>query len=152
MAICTKCGAQIDDNAAFCPVCGNQENAQQAQYQQPQYQQPQYQQPQYQQPQYQQPQYQYQQPYPYDPNLSTAKTLGIIALVAFFINIPIVPIICGGIGLSKANASLQMNPYFPEMKTAKTLNLVGLILGIVQVIGWIFIFTLFFVGAFASMY
>ena len=151
MAICTKCGAQIDDNAAFCPVCGNQENAQQAQYQQPQYQQPQYQQPQYQQPQYQ---YQYQQPYPYqqtDPNLSTAKTLGIIALVTFFLSIPIVPIICGGIGLSKANASLQMNPYFQEMKTAKTLNLVGLILGIVQVIGFIVIYVIF-AGALVSMY
>lgn len=27
MAFCTKCGAQIDDNASFCPSCGaNQQN------------------------------------------------------------------------------------------------------------------------------
>ncbi|MCR4593787.1 MAG: zinc ribbon domain-containing protein [Clostridiales bacterium] len=84
MAICTKCGAQIDDNAAFCPVCGNQENAQQAQYQQPQYQQPQYQQPQYQQPQYQQPQYQYQQPYPYGQNPEDTGNAGWGVLGFFF--------------------------------------------------------------------
>ena len=61
--ICSKCGAQLPDNAQFCDKCGASTivaNApQQPQYQAPQ--QPQYQQPQYQapmQPQYQQPQYQ----------------------------------------------------------------------------------------------
>ena len=55
MAFCTKCGAQIDDNIAYCTVCGNPTGASQPQYQQPTYQQPTYQQPTYQQPQYQQP-------------------------------------------------------------------------------------------------
>lgn len=63
---CTKCGQQIVDGSAFCPLCGAPQAAPAPQpaYQQPV--QPQYQQPQYQQPVqtvYQQPvQPQYQQP------------------------------------------------------------------------------------------
>ena len=74
MAICTKCGSQIEDTAAFCPVCGNAMNAQQNQYQQPTYQQPTYQAPQYQQPNYQQPYY--QQPYPYGQNPEDTGSIG----------------------------------------------------------------------------
>lgn len=78
---CSKCGSQIADGSAFCPVCGQaaaagappvqQAQPQYQQVQQPQFQQPQYQQPQqqfqqpqqqFQQPQYQQPQQQFQQP------------------------------------------------------------------------------------------
>ena len=70
MKYCSQCGAQMADEAAFCPQCGAAAGASQQQSQ-PQYQQPQ--QTQYQQPQqtqYQQPQQtQYQQPqqtqYPY---------------------------------------------------------------------------------------
>lgn len=68
MKYCTKCGAPLADDAAFCPQCEaaghtapqNGFNTQ-AYQQQPQYQQ----QPPYQQPPYQQqPQYQQQPPYP----------------------------------------------------------------------------------------
>ena len=49
MKSCPNCGAQIPDNANFCPSCGTHFGAApQSPYQQP-YQQPQYQQP-YQQP------------------------------------------------------------------------------------------------------
>ena len=66
MALCSKCGTQVQDGVQFCPSCGQAVNAAQPQPQQPQYPpQQQYQQPpqqQYQQPQ-QQPQYPPQQQY-----------------------------------------------------------------------------------------
>ena len=105
MAFCPNCGANAENGAKFCAICGQpipvtaaQESAPQyqvPQYQQPQYQAPQYQQPQYQAPQYQQPQYQatqYQQPQyqvpqgnPYQPapqaNPSGAKKTARTALI-----------------------------------------------------------------------
>ena len=107
MAFCSNCGAQAENGAKFCAICGQpipvaaaQEPAPQyqpPQYQQPPYQAPQYQQPQYQAPPYQQPAYQapqYQQPssqsqpYQYNPyqpapqaNASGAKKTAVTALI-----------------------------------------------------------------------
>ena len=122
---CKNCGNSVQDGTVTCPYCGSALEQSQPQYQQPTYQQPQYQQPAYQQPGYQQP---YQQPYqPVNPEVSTAKTLGIVAIVAAFF-IPLVSFICGGIGLSKANQALAFNPGDFEAANAKKLNKIGLIL------------------------
>ena len=103
MAFCSKCGAQVQDGAGFCPACGQAMAAappQQPQqpYQEPQqqYQQPQqqYQQPQqqYQQPQqqYQQPQQQYQPQYqqPYD-DVQNNKVMAILSYFGILFLIPL---------------------------------------------------------------
>ncbi len=83
---CSGCGAQMADNARFCPKCGTTAAQQpvQPQYQQPQFQQqPQYQQQQYQQPVYQQ-QPQYQQPMYAQPPKKKGKG-GIVFLVILLI-------------------------------------------------------------------
>jgi hypothetical protein len=73
MAICEKCGSQVQDSVKFCLFCGaamqasgqQQAAAQPQEYQPQQFQQPQeYQPQQFQQPQFQQPPQPYQQPQP----------------------------------------------------------------------------------------
>ena len=55
MGFCSNCGAQMDDHALFCPICG-QAAMQQTGFQQPGFQQPDaFQQPNFQQPGFQQP-------------------------------------------------------------------------------------------------
>ena len=152
MAVCPKCGANLPDGVNFCNVCGasmtppqpqyQQQQQQYGEQQQPVYQQPQQQygeqQPQYQQPQYQQvPPQQYQQfVNPAQKDTSTAKTLGIIAIIFAFIS-PLVSWICGGIGISKANGAINVASQMGDMMTlqdaeqAKKLNKIGVIISIV---------------------
>lgn len=134
---CKNCGSTIPDGSAVCPYCSAvQEPAapqQPAGYEQPQYQQapqqPQYQQPTgYEQPQYQQPQYQqpYQQPM-YDAQaVSSAKNMGIIAIIGG-IFIPLLGWILGGIGSSKAKNVLAVAPGLPEAEQAAKLCKIGII-------------------------
>ena len=142
---CKNCGSTIPDGSAVCPFCSSpQEPAAPQQPAQPEYQQPQYQQPA--QPDYQQNAYQqpaYQQPVAPAPQgkseASTAKTLGIVAIITAFICTPLVAFICGGIGMSKANAVLAVNPADPEAQSAKKLNMIGIIIAaVVAVIGIIY--------------
>ncbi len=68
--------------------------------------------------------------------ISTAKTLGIVAIVMAFIW-PLVSWICGGIGISKANSVITMarsmaDPYLlSTAEEAKKLNKVGIIISLV---------------------
>lgn len=67
-------------------------------------------------------------------NLSSAKTLGILAIVLGLLFSPIVGIICGAIGLSKVNdiVNLTSNPMIEqEKKKVKKLNKLGIIIPIV---------------------
>lgn len=98
---CTKCGTQINDNAAICPNCGCPTGAQQTAQYQPQPVQ-QYQQPaqQYQQAQYQVPSP--QQPMTVEQASQKVEKNGLaIAAVICAIVCPIVGIICGIIGAVK---------------------------------------------------
>lgn len=98
---CTKCGTQINDNAAICPNCGCPTGAQPTAQYQPQPVQ-QYQQPaqQYQQAQYQEPSP--QQPMTVEQASQKVEKNGLaIAAVIFAIIVPIVGIICGIIGAVK---------------------------------------------------
>lgn len=128
---CKNCGSTIPDGSAVCPYCSAvQEPAapqQPAGYEQPQYQQAP-QQPQYQQPQYQQP---YQQPM-YDAQaVSSAKTMGIIAIIGG-IFIPLLGWILGGIGSSKAKNVLAVAPGLPEAEQAAKLCKIGIIVASVS--------------------
>lgn len=119
MTFCKHCGSQIEDNAAFCGVCGQAQNA--AEPQAPVYQAPvQPQQPVYQapvqpaQPVYVAPQVPvnpYAQPVIPGKGLGvTSMVLGIVALVLFciwYLAIPcaIIGAALGGVAQSKAKAA-----------------------------------------------
>lgn len=134
---CNKCGAQLNDGAAFCPNCGQQISQQSNP--QPAPQQPAPQQPAYQQPAYQQPAYQQPAPQPiYRPILNSTPILvfGILALAfasTFFASF--MGIIFGPIAMSKCSAFLaQGGVYAGKAKVGKILGRVGLILGIVMTV------------------
>lgn len=84
--------------------------------------------------------------------LSTSNTLGILAIVLGFILTPLVGIICGVIGLSKANSVPDMfnNPsLMAEKKKAKKLNTLGIVLPLVCYVALfilIFVFVIIFMG------
>ena len=136
---CPNCGNTVADGYDVCPFCSSplsaskQAEPQQNSYAQPQYppQQNSYAQPQYQQqPPYAQPQYPPQQPYQStSADSSTAKTLGIVAIVAAFF-VPLVSIICGAIGISKANAVLAYNPADADALSGKKLGKIGIIISV----------------------
>lgn len=146
---CNKCGASISDEYKVCPHCGNvvAGNQYNATYtNQPNYQQGQYYQP----PQYNQQQYPpfNQEQSNINDEISTAKTLGIIAIVCGLC-LPsigwIVALVCGIIGLTKVNHALS-SPYGasnPDARTAKKMNIAGIVIPIVEVvlviIAWILI-------------
>ncbi len=131
---CRKCGAQNEDNSAFCTGCGNvmgngqqqpPKQSGQPQYGQPQYQQqPPYGQPQYQQqPSYDQTQYQQQPPYgqtqyqqpPYgqpqyqQPPVKKRKKGGLIAIIiaALLLTGLIVAVVLNGGELSFSTAKVS---------------------------------------------
>ena len=108
MAFCKHCGSQIEDNAAFCGVCGQSQNA--AEPQAPVYQAPvQPQQPVYVAPQA--PVNPYAQPVVPGKGLGVASmVLGIVSLVLFcvwYLAIPcaIIGAALGGVAQSKAKAA-----------------------------------------------
>lgn len=112
MAFCKHCGSQIEDNAAFCGVCGQAQNA--AEPQAPVYQAPvQPQQPVYVAPQA--PVNPYAQPVVPGKGLGVASmVLGIVSLVLFciwYLAIPcaipcaIIGAALGGVAQSKAKAA-----------------------------------------------
>ena len=163
MAFCTNCGTAVPENAPSCPACGavlfqhmnqpvppqaapapEQANpyAQQANTYAPPQENP------YAQQAYQQPYYGAQQQNPYAPPMyapernshanavSTARTLGIVAIIFMFFN-SLVSIILGAIGLSKANAAIayaqQVNDMalLTEANSAKRLNNIPLVISLV---------------------
>lgn len=108
MTFCKHCGSQIEDNAAFCGVCGQAQNA--AEPQAPVYQAPvQPQQPVYVAPQV--PVNPYAQPVVPGKGLGVAAmVLGIVSLVLFciwYLAIPcaIIGAALGGVAQSKAKAA-----------------------------------------------
>ena len=147
--ICKNCNQQISDESLFCPYCGSAveqpapvaEPAPQPTPQpvpqpapQPQVQQPvaQYQAPQ----QPQQPEQFYPNPVAQlDTDVDSAKTLGIVALIAAFF-IPLVSYICGGIGLSKVK-KLKGNAnekQAQKLESARKFCLAGIIVSSVFIV------------------
>ena len=84
--------------------------------------------------------------------LSTSKTLGILAIILGILVTPIAGIICGAIGLSKANSvvNISNDPYIEaERKKVKSLNVAGIVVPIVlYVLLTVFVIAMFaFTGA-----
>ncbi|MBQ9228097.1 MAG: hypothetical protein IJ168_04615 [Eubacterium sp.] len=160
MAFCNICGSNVPDGAATCPICGSVMASQSPRpeaapngapqptptaapvnpYSQPsgQYgnQNPYSPQGTYTQPTgYAQPVQPTPVASPYQ-DVSTAKTLGIVSIVMIFVFLPACWI-CGGIGLSKANAAITLAQSYGDMmllqqaQEAKKLNKIGLIIGLV---------------------
>lgn len=142
MANCVNCGSFIPDGVSICPYCAALQNqnyynpaaaAPQANYGFDAYAQSQY--------------------YTASKDVSTAKALGIVAIVCSVVSsFVLAGLICGIIGMHKANSvmtyaqqSANMGLY-NDAKSAKTLNLIGLIISIaVMVIAlFAFIFMMFF--------
>ena len=132
MSYCPQCGTYIPEGENVCPNCQTVIGA----APQPQYQQVPPQQPQYQQVPPQQPQYQQMPMNNPVKDISTAKVLGIVAIVFGFFR-PLVSWICGGIGISKANKAIDYARSVGDMmllqeaESAKKFNKIGVIIGIV---------------------
>ncbi|MCM1114367.1 MAG: hypothetical protein NC397_02600 [Clostridium sp.] len=137
---CSRCGSAIPEGVSACPNCSAPINNNQAQqsgvYYTPNQNQYNYQSDYNQSNPFQQysnpmNDYQFQN---YKNELSSSNTLGIISIILGIIFTPIVGIICGIIGLSKANSVPDMmdNPALMEEKRkAKKLNTVGIVLPVV---------------------
>ena len=129
--VCTSCGANIAQQAAYNSM-SQQQQQQQAYQPQPVYQpqQPNYGYPQ--QPNYgypQQPNYGYQNPYGYG-NVVPAKGMGIAAMICGIISIFLFAIIMGPLGIilgavakSKGNTSAAPTT--------------GIVCGVIGVVGWV---------------
>lgn len=103
---CSKCGKEIFDEAVVCPNCGCQTSNYKTQAPQ----------------ENPTPQTVPVQPsVDVEKNKSTGKTLGIIGIVVG-IFIPLVGWICGGIGLSKLNAVLNVSMDDKEAISIKNIN------------------------------
>lgn len=156
---CYKCGQLVDDNANTCPYCGetlNQNNYFNQQQPNQQYSQPDQQGQYYQQSQYNQYN-QYNQPYqPMSKNwmeeISTSKTLGLIAIVISFF-MPFLGWVFGGIGLSKAN-SVPFIPHLEaEKRKARKMNIWGIVIPFIEIaIAVIFYLLIIGIIGFASYY
>ena len=149
---CEHCRQYVADGTAICPYCNTPiPQVGEAQPQANYFNQPQPQpQPQYQYQNSQQQVYQAMQGYPppqpnpyaqysnYESELSTSRTMGIVALIAAFF-IPLVAWICGGIGLSKANSVPDLPQFAAEKSKCKKMNIWGIIIPfILGVIGILF--------------
>lgn len=85
----------------------------------------------------------------YKDKLSSANTLGILAIILGIVFSPIVGIICGAIGLGKVNEVPDFAPYSPiaqEKAKCKKLNTLGIVIPIVL---WVVFIVLMFVFMFA---
>ena len=71
---------------------------------------------------------------PVSSEISTAKTMGIIAIICAVVGFPIVSIVLGAIGISKMNRLLSMDPMLDPAVEAKKLSKIGLIVGIVSLV------------------
>lgn len=133
--LCRNCGKEIPNDSRFCNFCSApvypDQNNQQS---------------------YGQPQQPYGQPYYGQPvdtvindQISTARTFGIISIIAAFF-FPLASWICGAIGISKVKPFLNYSDYIGEQaRDAKRLCKIGIIIGVVFVsmsalIGFLFAF------------
>lgn len=161
--ICKNCGAQLEEGASFCTVCGAKVEAEVQAQPQPQPQ-PQFQaqpQPQYQaQPQYQQPRPQVNIPAAGAPNATPALVFGIIGIslacfAACFCAVPflnfifaIIGVIFSGIALGKAKAYYaQGGVPSGKVKTGKILGTIGLICSIILIVVGVIVTILWIVAA-----
>ena len=105
---CAKCGAEIMDEAVVCPKCGcatknasvaSQGNATNVTS--------------------------YSTASSPEQDISSAKTLGIIAIIAGLF-IPLAGWICGGIGLSKASNLINRGINTPDVLSAKRNCIIGI--------------------------
>lgn len=153
---CPKCGAFLEDNCTQCVNCGEPIAQEQAANNDTYYQQNTgtYYNPQ---PSESQSYYQYDSQVKqaqmveqgYRDKLSTANTLGILAIILGILFSPIVGIICGAIGISKVNEVPDFAPYTPiaqEKARCKKLNILGIV---IPLIFWVIAIVLVFILAFA---
>lgn len=169
---CTKCGSFLPDGTENCPNCNepvnastdnvysNQQTADGVYYTpqsntesesagQQSYYDPSHSKSYYQ-PDSQQSYYQANQPNQIElemkNNLSTANTLGILSILLGILFTPIAGIICGIIGLSKANnvPDMTMNPLIDKEKAkVKKLNILGIVIPIIL---WVVAFIVMFIA------
>lgn len=129
MKYCSKCGAECEDNASFCSICGNklpesgyrpnnafenQENSQSSK--------------------------DFNNSYSND-SQDQGKTFGILAIVFGIIGINILGIIFGAIGLSKSKDS-----------SSKTLCMVGLIISIIHIVIQFVVYLLYYTGVISGFF
>ena len=124
MKYCANCGAQLDDNAAFCLSCGASVGQRQTQYQQASYQQY----------QYQQPRPAYQAPGSNVP-VNTGKATGslVCGILSFFI--PIVSIVLSIVAIALAGASKNEIGYnLPSANAGRVCGIITLVLNILGIV------------------
>lgn len=109
---CSKCGKEISDNAMICTNCGcATENFQQKETQ-----------------------------HDFYSDVSSVKTLGFISIAAAFL-IPLVALVCGGLGIYKSS-SIPVNT--KGLDEAKKLNIIGIAAGaVISVVAGFIIFFCF---------
>lgn len=125
MKFCPKCGAECEDNASFCSICGNklpesgfrpnnafEENGENSQSSR-----------------------NYNNSYNNDSETDQGRTFGILSLVFGIIGINLLGIIFGIIGISKSKDS-----------SSKTMNIVGLAISIIHMIVQVIITILAYKG------
>lgn len=106
---CNKCGNEVKDGEVICPYCGTliaQGNSYVSSQISEQGRQ----------------------------EVSSARTLGIVAIITGILGIPLAGWICGGIGLSKAKSWLFTNDtaLLYDARKAKNLNVAGIIISTVM--------------------
>lgn len=161
---CPKCGTYMEEDSVQCVNCGepvvneqaNQTNCNDNYYQQSTgtYYNPQ--------PSSSQSYYQYDSQVKqeqmieqgYKDKLSSANTLGILAIILGILFSPIAGIVCGAIGISKLNEVPDFAPYTPmaqEKARCKKLNTLGIVIPIVLwVVAIVFMFIAIFAFGFAA--
>lgn len=161
---CPKCGTFLEDDCVQCVNCGEpivKEQASQTANNDNYYQQNTgaYYNPQ---PSESQSYYQYDSQAKqaqmveqgYKDKLSSANTLGILAIILGIVLSPLAGIICGAIGISHVNEVPDFAPYHPlaqEKARCKKLNILGIVIPLVLwVVAIIFIFVAVFAFGFAA--